>query len=401
MLEGLGTDHRRAILLLSVAAGASSASMRVCDPMLIELGEAFSTTPAEVAHAVSLFAVAYGSVQAFFGPLGDRVGKFRLIAYATLACMVGTLGAAFAASLDQLLAARVVTGLAAGGIIPLSMAWIGDTVPYEQRQATLARYLGGQVIGLIGGQFVGGASAHFFGWRSAFVVVLAVYLVVGLLLLRELGRNEVARRRPPPSEVASGLVGQIGAVLATPWARVILITVFLEGAAIFGGLAFAPVYLRLGFGLDLVSAGAAMGLFGAGGFTYILVSSRVVPRLGEPGLAVVGGLALAVAWGAVVLAPAWGWVLPGIYVAGFGFYMLHNTLQANATQMAPQVRGTAVSLFASCFFLGQSAGVALGALLVTRTGYAPIFAAASIGAGVIGSVLSMLLRRRGVVRPVP
>ena len=174
MLAGLSADHRRAIMLLSIAAGASSASMRICDPMLIELGQAFHVPPIEVTHVVSGFAVAYGAVQIFFGPLGDRIGKFRLIAFATLACMVGSLVATLSGSLDQLLFARIATGVAAGGIIPLSMAWIGDTVPYEQRQATLARYLGGQVIGLIGGQVVGasftqllaGARPSSSCWRS-------------------------------------------------------------------------------------------------------------------------------------------------------------------------------------------------------------------------------------------
>ena len=46
---------------------------------------------------------------------------------------------------------------------------------------------------------------------------------------------------------------------------------------------------------------------------------------------------------------------------GLGFYMLHNTLQTNATQMAPQARGTAVALFSSALYLGQSLGVALAA----------------------------------------
>lgn len=401
MLAGLSADHRRAILLLSIAAGASSASMRICDPMLIELGEAFHVAPIEVTHVVSGFAVAYGSVQIFFGPLGDRIGKFRLIAFATLACMVGSLVASLSGSLDQLLLARIATGVAAGGIIPLSMAWIGDTVPYEQRQATLARYLGGQVIGLIGGQVIGAGFTQLLGWRSAFLFVLAIYLVVGLLLLREHAVNETARSRPAPTGAARGLVGQIATVLRIGWARVVLATVFLEGAVIFGALAFTPIHLRLDFGLDLVSAGAAMGLFGVGGLAYILFSHRFVPALGETGLTLVGGLVLALAWAIVAAAASWGVALPGIFLAGFGFYMLHNTLQANATQMAPQVRGTAVSLFASCFFLGQSAGVALATLVVGASGQRPVFAVAAVATGLLGAGLSMLIRRRQAAGSAP
>jgi predicted MFS family arabinose efflux permease len=53
--------------------------------------------------------------------------------------------------------------------------------------------------------------------------------------------------------------------------------------------------------------------------------------------------------------------------------MLHNTLQTNATQMAPEARGLAMSLFAFTLFTGQSVGVALAAPVMDRYGARPIF----------------------------
>ena len=52
--------------------------------------------------------------------------------------------------------------------------------------------------------------------------------------------------------------------------------------------------------------------------------------------------------------------------------MLHNTLQVNATQMTPERRGPAVSAFASCFFLGQSVGVAAAGALIGHIGTAAV-----------------------------
>ena len=65
-------------------------------------------------------------------------------------------------------------------------------------------------------------------------------------------------------------------------------------------------------------------------------------------------------------------------LAGLGFYMLHNTLQMNATQMAPEARGVAVSLFASFLFIGQTVGSAGLAGVFDRTHGAPIFAGAAV-----------------------
>ena len=58
--------------------------------------------------------------------------------------------------------------------------------------------------------------------------------------------------------------------------------------------------------------------------------------------------------------------------------MFPNTLQTNATQMAPEARGLAVSLFAFSLFIGQSIGVALAAPIVDQHGAPPVFIAAAI-----------------------
>jgi predicted MFS family arabinose efflux permease len=92
--------------------------------------------------------------------------------------------------------------------------------------------------------------------------------------------------------------------------------------------------------------------------------------------------------------PGWGWALAGCFVAGLGFYMMHNTLQVNATQMAADRRGAAVAAFASCFFLGQSAGVALGGWLVGVIGPARFLALGAIGLLAVGWGFVARLDRR-------
>lgn len=105
---------------------------------------------------MSAYAITYGLMQLFYGPLGDRWGKRRVAAYAALADVPGNVLALAATSLDMLVAARVLAALASAGIIPLVLAWIGDTVPYERRQAIMARFLSASVIGMIAGQWASG-----------------------------------------------------------------------------------------------------------------------------------------------------------------------------------------------------------------------------------------------------
>ena len=82
---------------------------------------------------------------------------------------------------------------------------------------------------------------------------------------------------------------------------------------------------------------------------------------------------------------------------GAGLYMLHNTLQVHATQMAPESRGAAVALFAFCLFGGQSVGVWLASNLVDAIGTRPVFAIAALGL----LALALEFRRRLAGRRPP
>lgn len=119
--------------------------------------------------------------------------------------------------------------------------------------------------------------------------------------------------------------------------------------------------------------GITVACFGVGGLIYAGLVKLLVQRLGQIGLAIGGGFILAAAFAGLAMVTAW-WLAPIATVAiGLGFYMLHNTLQTNATLMTPQARGTAVGLFSSALYIGQTAGVAAGALIYDRFGAVPLF----------------------------
>ena len=158
------------------------AIQRICDAMLPELSLVFNVSLTEAARVVWMLAVFYGAAQLFYGPMGDRLGKFRIVTYATIGCSLASLLAVFAGSLDALVLARVAMGLCAAAIIPLSMAWIGDAVPFEQRQEVLAKVGLGTTLGLVGGQLMGGLLTDTLGWRWAFVVLALLFAVVGGLM---------------------------------------------------------------------------------------------------------------------------------------------------------------------------------------------------------------------------
>jgi YNFM family putative membrane transporter len=381
-------------MLLAFAAFASAMSIRIGDPLLPQLAAVFGLPIARVAPTVSGFAFAYGCMQLVYGPVGDRFGKYRVIATATLASVIGAVGSAASASIGWLIACRVLTGATAGAIIPLAMAWIGDHTPYAERQAVLARFLTGQILGLACGQLLGGLLADLVGWRGAFLFLALVYGAAGALLVMELSSASASDQTASPSAAHAPVRRQILDVLRAGWARAILLWVLIEGAAAFGAFAFAPTYLHRQFGLPLRSAGALMSLFGLGGLSYALLARRVIRRLGEQGLALSGGLLLGTAYATLGCAPRAWWAAPAAIAAGLGFYMLHNTFQIHGTQITPRARGTAVAIFAACLFLGQALGVSAAAQLAERAGARSVFLLAALILTLVGASFSAVLRTR-------
>ena len=112
-----------AIVLLSVAAFASAASMRVVDPLLVQLAGAFAVTVGEASIAATAFLFANGVFVLVHGPFGDRYGKMPVVALACIAAALCCGLAAFATSLGLLTLARFLTGVTSSAIIPLAIAW--------------------------------------------------------------------------------------------------------------------------------------------------------------------------------------------------------------------------------------------------------------------------------------
>ncbi|HEU0201612.1 MAG TPA: MFS transporter [Burkholderiaceae bacterium] len=379
------------IALLSLGAFGSAASMRVLDAQLPALARDFELSLAGVAQAITVFSVAYGVLQLAYGPIGDRFGKWRVIASAVFASGLTSALCAAAPSFGVLLIARALAGATCAAIIPLSMAWVGDAVAYERRQPVLARFLTGQILGMALGQWLGGVASDYANWRVPFAVLALCFFAAGALLWRARG---AAAQTAPVVPRSGHPWHEARYVVRQRWARVVLATVFIEGTVLFGALAFLATHLHLRYGVSLTHAGSIATFYAVGGLLFAIASRRLVARLGEAGLARGGGVLLLVGLFAVTLSPVW-WTAPAACaLAGLGFYMLHNTLQTNATQMAPDARGAAVSMFASAFFLGQTAGVALASLAVASVGTLPVISSAAVAVFALALAFGAMRARR-------
>jgi len=184
-----------------------------------------------------------------------------------------------------------------------------------------------------------------------------------------------------------------GGMLKRHNAPLVLATVLLEGLFVFGGLAYLASSLTDRFGINYASAGLMVAGFGVGGLAYSVSVKKLVNRIGELGILLLGGTQLGVAFVLIGLMSAWQWFIPLVMLLGMGYYTMHGTLQTRATELAPEARGTAISLFAFFFFMGQATGPLLLGSILKSHGYGAAFITAGAGLFIVAAISSQLFAR--------
>lgn len=385
----------RAIFVLAVGGFATITSLRGADPLLIMIGAEYGISPASASSAITAIVLGYGAAQFVHGPLGDRLGKFHLMAVAAAAAAVASFACALSATLPALNVARFCAGAMTGAMVPLSMAWIGDVVPYDKRQAMLARYVLGNWAGLSFGALTSGVLAEHFGWRAIFWVLGVVYVILAAALWLEMRTNALTRRPADAPASLRAAYAKIGSVLSERWPRILLSVVLVDGILLFSPLAFIPLHAQSRFGMGTGGGAAMMLAMAVGGFTYAMKAGPLVGRFGEGGLLGIGGVLLSVGWFGFYASPTPFVAAVPLILLGFALPMVHNTLQVNGTQMSPTARGAGMTLFAAALFIGQSLGIWAEARMADAWGTSSVVLLAAIGA----PLLAFYVRARLGERP--
>lgn len=379
---------REAIALLALAGFNAGISLRCVEPMLPKLAGEFDVSVSAAGAVITSFALAYAVAVLLQGPLGDRFGKLRVVTFGTALAGVASLACATAWSLESMAAMRLATGIFASSSVALGMAYIGDAVPIGERQTTIAHFIAGSLLGQTLGPLFGGVFTDWAGWRTSFVVLGAVFAVVAAVLWARTARTwpRVAPGRFAPLATHRHLVRRAPV-------RWLLTVGVAETFFFFGAYAFLGAYLQQRFALSYTAIGLILAGYGVGGLLYSSVARPLIRALGERGLVTAGGVLGFVLYALVAIVPHWALTIPLTIFLGLAFYLIHNTIQTRATEVAPQARGSAVALYASSWAFGQASGVAVMGAAVAAAGYAPAIIASGIGFGLLGVWLRYNMHR--------
>jgi len=333
-------------------------------PVLIPIALEFRAPVGAVAIAATAYYFAYGLAQPFWGFASDRAGRIRIIRISLGATAAACALSALAPNVDLFIAARIVAGASVCAVLPTALVYVGDMIPFRARHTVIADLLAAVAIGTAAGSFGGGLFAHYLSWRLIFglTAVLAAGLAVAMRRLPE--------SNAPPS--TGGPIAQLQQAFRRPWARFVILFAMPEGAAVVGFLVFFAPALEA-TGTNPAIAGLVVATYGAAVLAGTRVVKAIAPRLPAWALiAIGGGMGVGGYLVAALDQHAAAILLASVMIGGF-YSIFHSTMQAWATDIAPEVRGTAAALFVTSAFTGAAIGSGLGALFAQQHQYSRLF----------------------------
>lgn len=367
---------------------------RVMTAMLPEIAHDLGSSVSAAGFALTTYLFAYGVFQLAYGPIADRVGAMRVMAVASIVFVVALAACAVAPTLGSLTALRLLTGAVAAAFFPLALVTVGNLVAYESRQAAIATLLAAVALGQVLGAAVGGVVTAAVSWRAMFLIdaVLAALLVVPVWRYR-------SSTPTAPTPEGHRLLSAHRRLLGMRRALILYAAVLVEGAAFFGGLGYIGALLHDGYGLGLEWVGAILMLDGIALLVTSRLVGRIAPRLGENRMIVVGGLLMGFAYLFALALGSWPAVVPAAVALGAGFALCHSTLQTRATELVPEARGTAISLFAFSLFMGSALGTAALGQLLAAADYEAVLLASGAALVVLALVAPRLTAQPTVPAP--
>lgn len=372
----------------------SAVANRTLDPLTLALAQDFSVTASTAALIASATFLPYALVQPVFGPVGDHFGKDRVIKIALWIVALGTIACAFAPMFWMLLALRVFTGAASGGVIPVTQALIGDLVKPAERQIVIARFTMSMILGQMAGAAFAGILETWIGWRGVIFGCGVIVLFSAAMATRYIPPPTVRRTQ---SFSVARVLQNYRTIFRNPRAWVCYATVPIMGGLGFGLLPFISPILEMQNNGGVREAGFIIAAQAFGSLLLSLVLPVMLRVFSRPAM-VIGG-ALVVAASLILFAMGRHWsVQMAIFVAfGFGWFMQHNTIQYEVSEISQEYRGSAYSMHAFFFFTGQFLGpIVYGQIIpVLGTGTALTLAAVAMGlTGILaGSAFAFLSRK--------
>jgi predicted MFS family arabinose efflux permease len=361
------------VSVLGFAGFISAADNWIVSPVLPAIAKGFNITIPVAGSILTAYLIPYGVMQPVYGFVSDSYGKGKLLKIIVAALAICTLACGLCPSFGLLCAFRALTGFFAAGIIAVSLALIGDTVPENERRIHVGRFMGIVFLGQGLSVGLGGFLADFLNWRYIFIL-FSIIAFCSVISLRRLPNQ------PASIQERRNIFKESKLALVHPKGRVIFPLAFATGFLLLGIYSFLGAFFHENDKLNYMQGGMIVMLFG---FSCFFVGSHIKSICGKIGMkyTVMLGYVTSLISALLLIAPASIITSCISSVAlGVGYILIQSTLATSAFDVASESKGLPSALIGLGIFGGGGLGALLGGFILSISGF---YAMWSLFAGLI------------------
>ncbi|HLR22957.1 MAG TPA: MFS transporter [Pseudogracilibacillus sp.] len=323
-------------------------------PLIPMFSDVFGVSVEMVGLIVPAYLITYGVATLVYGVLSDRFGQRPVIFGSLISFILLTGLTAMVDSVSTMITIRLLTGLGAAGVVPISLALIGHLFPYHERGRALGWLFGAMAGGMAFGSAFGALLEPLITWQGLFLGVAVLSLLVGFILFPY--RFLMERKSPQEGSVDfHKLIGTYKALLGSKrgiqtYSYVLFNGIFHSGIFTWLGLYFAQHY-----GLNETGIGLSILGYGIPGLLLGPLIGRLADRFGRskliPAGIIISGLS------AITFALDLPLIAINFVVAflSLGYDMTQPLLAGIVTDLHPH-RGVAMGLNVFMLFIGFGLG---------------------------------------------
>jgi DHA1 family bicyclomycin/chloramphenicol resistance-like MFS transporter len=196
------------LALLALLSAFTPLSIDLYLPALPVITVDLRGTVGDIQLTLSAFMIAFGAGQIFYGPAGDRFGRRPVILSGLFVYVLTSIGCAFAGEAMQLVALRLMQGLAACGSVVLARTMVRDLAERDQAARAMSLMMACTSIAPMLAPLIGGQILWFLGWRAIFWTLAAIGILA--LLVSYFRLPETLRPEYRQSLVLSSILARFG-----------------------------------------------------------------------------------------------------------------------------------------------------------------------------------------------
>lgn len=368
------------VLVLSLLLGLQPITTDLYLPALPTITQVFGAAMPQAQLTLSALLLAFGLSQLVWGPLSDRYGRRPVLLAGGVMYVLATAASAAAGSMEQLIALRVLQGVAMGAGVMAARAVVRDLYAPTEGARIMSKGLTG--LGMIAclSAPVGGLLAEHFGWRVT-LLALTVFGAIALTVVA-LRFEETLAQKNPRALAPANLWHTWGQIARHPtfWAYALLATTSYAGLFTFlaaGSFVFIGV-----LGLSKPAYGLAMLTMSLSYIVGTFLCRRLLPRFGVRRTVALAGAATLTAGTSMGIMALLGVQSVAAIMVPFYLFMLGHGVhqpcgQSGAVGPFPQAAGAASALsgflmmviaFAMGGWLGRSLAGSPGSVLPLTNG---------------------------------